>query len=110
MSTTKLNSTGMLLESTQFSSGHSTDSNSPTDDSELHTVFRWVLSKKRNHQSETDDTPSPGLLEHSFHQINFHNEKGWSTQLRLTNHLYIVFICVHLADHLEVVLLRNHLG
>ena len=26
-----------------------------------------------------------------FHQIHFHNEKGWSTQLRLTNHLYILF-------------------
>lgn len=46
-------------------------------------------------------------LEHLF-QIHFHNEKGWSTKLRLANPLYI--ICVHLSDYLEVFLLRNHLG
>ena len=66
VSTTKLTSTGMLLESTYFSSGHSTDSNSPTDDSDRHSVFRWILSKNQNHQSKTDDTPSRVLLEHLF--------------------------------------------
>ena len=66
VSSTKLNSTRMLIESKHFSSGLSSDSNSPSDDSELHSVFRWTLSKNRNHQSKTDDTPSLGLLEQPF--------------------------------------------
>ena len=67
----KLTIARMLLESNHFSSEHSTDSNSPTDDSELHSVFRWSLSKNQNNQSKTDDTPSLGLLEHFFSPNSF---------------------------------------
>ena len=63
-------STRILLYSKHFSYRlsviTSSDSNSPTDDSELHSVFRWSLSKNQNHQSKTDDTPSRVLLKHPF--------------------------------------------
>ena len=79
----------MLLESNHFSSGLSSDSNSTTDDSELHSVFRWSLYKNRNRQSKTNDTPSRVRLEHPFTKFISIMKKGWITILRLTNHLYI---------------------
>lgn len=66
VSTTKLTSARMLLYSNHFSYSLFTVSNSPTDDSELHSVFHWSLSKNRNHQSKTDETPSRVRLEHHF--------------------------------------------
>lgn len=71
----------MLIESTHFSSGLSSDSNSLTNDSELHSVFRWVLFKNRNHQPKKTMIRLHEFVSNTFHQINFHNEKGWSTKL-----------------------------
>ena len=72
VSTTKLTRTGMLLESNHFSSGLSSDSNSPTDDSELHSVFLWSLSKKPKSPVKNwwhAFTRSPRTLFHQFISI-----------------------------------------
>ena len=95
------------MDSTHFSSGLSSASNSPTKPRDSYKLFSWLLSKNRNHQSKTYKTPIIDTTRTPF-QIHFHNEKGWSTIIRLTNHLYI--ICVHLSDHLEIFLPRSHLG
>ena len=56
------------------------------------TRFSLGIIQKTENTSQKPMVRLHAFSSNTLSPIHFHNEKGWSTKLRLTNHLYILFL------------------